>query len=157
MALASLSVGQSHERSKVIPTIGIVEDVEKRRLKEDHEYAVVTIDGQQYEVWDREIYEQLLEGAEIEYRFRKTAADRLLITDIGTGEEPIQDAPEISAEDADVPDHLAPAYLALRLAIETVGGDTAEDYSNRMERIIAMAWRYRAYLREPEYEPAAFG
>jgi hypothetical protein len=70
----------------VIPTIEIVEDVEKRRLKEGHEYAVVTIDGRQYEVWDRDIYEQLPEGAEIEHRFRKTADDRLLITDIGTAE-----------------------------------------------------------------------
>jgi len=135
--------------------IGIVEDVEKRRLKEGHEYAVVTIDGRRYEVWDREIYEQLLEGAEIEYRFRKTADDCLLITDIGTGEEAIQDAPDISAEDAEVPGYLVPAYLALRAAIETVG-DAVEDYRERAEKILATARKYRTYFEEGAYESLGF-
>jgi hypothetical protein len=140
----------------VIPTIGILENVEKRRLKEGHEYAVVTIDGLKYEVWDRDIYDQLLEGSEIECRFRKTANDRLLITDIADADEPSRETSDVDAEHADVPGYLAPAYLALRAAIETVG-DAMEDYGERIEEILATARKCRAYFEEQEYGPGVYG
>jgi hypothetical protein len=140
----------------VVKTRGIIEDVEKRGLKEGHDYAVVTIDGQQYEVWDSGIYEQLLEGAEIEYQFRKTPDGRLLITDIGDSGETVQEGPEIGAECNDVPEHLASAYLALKAAIETVG-DTVKDYSERVEKILATARKCRAYFEEQEYGSGVYG
>jgi hypothetical protein len=101
-------------------------------------------------------FEQILKGEDIDYRFRRTSDDHLHITDVYHGDDPTQGEPEIGAESPDVPGYLAPAHLALRAAIETVG-DGVEDDGERIEKVIDTAGKYRAYFEESEYESAGFG
>ena len=134
----------------MIHTRGIIEDVEWRRLKHGHEYAVVRIDGQQYEVWDSRLYDRLLEGMEVEYRFRRTADGDLRISDIKSPEEraarhDIDDWPYPPTQPAD----LATRYAALRLAIDTVG-DGIQDPDEKADKAVEIAQKYCAYFEEGE-------
>lgn len=51
---------------------GIIEQVWENESKNGQQYLTVQIDGERYTVWDDKYFDQLQEGAEIEYQFRQS-------------------------------------------------------------------------------------
>jgi len=51
---------------------GIIEQVWENESRNGQPYLTVQIDGERYSVWDTQYFDQLQEGAEIEYQFRQS-------------------------------------------------------------------------------------
>lgn len=51
---------------------GIIEQVSENESKNGQQYLTVQIDGERYSAWDDKYFDQLQEGAEIEYEFRQS-------------------------------------------------------------------------------------
>ncbi len=51
---------------------GIIEQIWENESKNGQQYVTVQIDGERYSVWDDKHFDQLQEGAEIEYEFRQS-------------------------------------------------------------------------------------
>ncbi len=51
---------------------GIIEQIWENESKNGQQYLTVQIDGERYSVWDDKHFDQLQEGAEIEYEFRQS-------------------------------------------------------------------------------------
>lgn len=62
---------------------GIIEQVWENESRNGQPYLTVQIDGERYSVWDTQYFDQLQEGAEIEYQFRQSGNFRN-ITEVAT-------------------------------------------------------------------------
>ena len=51
---------------------GIIEQVWHNESKNGQQYVTVQIEGERYSVWDNKYFDQLQEGADIEYDFRQS-------------------------------------------------------------------------------------
>lgn len=51
---------------------GTIEQVWENESRNSQQYLTVQIDGERYSVWDTEYFDQLQEGAVIEYEFRQS-------------------------------------------------------------------------------------
>lgn len=51
---------------------GTIEQIWENESKNGQQYLTVQIDGERYSVWDTKYFDQLHEGAEIEYQFRQS-------------------------------------------------------------------------------------
>ena len=65
---------------------GTIEQVWENESRNGQAYLAVQIDGERYSVWDQQYFDQIREGAEIDYEFRQSG-DFKNITEVrGAGE-----------------------------------------------------------------------
>jgi hypothetical protein len=124
---------------------GTIEAIYENEGRSGRTYWVLSIDGQNYSVWDPDLINGLNSGDRIEYRWRKSGNFKN-ITELERLEATSENSNPDGKQDQIV------RMTSLKYASLLVGNDTDIDLGDKPELALDIAKRFERYIKGNEYD-----
>ena len=123
---------------------GIVDKIEEKHAKNGQKYLLLSIDGQNYSLWDGKTFDRVHEGERIEYKW-KASGDYRNITDIEPLETPSENGGNGNGyNDRDV--HIL--RMSCLKSASAIFGNLDAEPDERVKITIGAARQFEKYIKD---------